>query len=160
MKESQGLLVNHYCEFRAYEVPDAVGPSRLTSAAHTAQGKGRTCWGGHGEDMLGDGSMGIVRLLTLFHACLNISIGSKVEIYYYHIDGEIKAGLEITNKCIFQFESNRGPLFSPARGREEEGWLQGSAGGQRVGANPERCLVMGTSLPSHGNSGSPEPGQP
>lgn len=77
--------------------------------------------------MLGDGSTGIVKLLSVFHACLNISIRSKVEIYY-HIDGEIKAGLETTIKCIFQFESNLGPLPSPAC-RGGQGWLQGSAGG-------------------------------
>lgn len=35
---------------------------------------------------------------------------------YYHIDGDIKAGLGITSKCIFQFESNLGPLPSPACG--------------------------------------------
>lgn len=34
---------------------------------------------------------------------------------HYRIDGDRKAGLEITSKCIFQFESNLGPLPSPAR---------------------------------------------
>lgn len=109
---------------------------------------------------LGDGSTGIVRLLSLFHACLNISIRSKVEIYY-HIDGGIKTGLEIT-RCSFEFQSNLGPLFSPVCGGAVWGIGPGFGAGleDRGSVFPQGpCPGVGTSLASPGSSVHSEPQQ-
>lgn len=105
------LLVALHCGFSAHGPPGAVGCWGLTSAVPPAGG-GRGCRGVAGHRRRATGT---VRLLAFFHACLTISTRSRVEMYY-HIDEDINAGLEITSKCIFQFESNLGPLPSLACG--------------------------------------------
>lgn len=70
------------------------GQTRALHLTRLLGGRGRR--GGH---ILSDGSWGPLDCFLCFHACVHISVGSGVEIYY-HIDEEVKTGLEITNNKV------------------------------------------------------------